>query len=35
VGLNDGPLGDLGVEIMTGEKQKIAQEHKVIASDRH
>ena len=33
VGLNDGPLGDLGVEIMVGEKQKIAKEHKVIASD--
>ena len=33
VGLNDGPLGDLGVEIMVGEKQKIAKEHKVIAPD--
>jgi hypothetical protein len=33
VGLNDGPLGDQGVEIMVGEKQKIAKEHKVIASD--
>ena len=33
VGLSDGPLGDQGVEIMVGEKQKIAKEHKVIASD--
>ena len=30
VGLNDGPLGNQGVEIMVGEKQKIAKEHKVI-----
>ncbi|KOO35108.1 hypothetical protein Ctob_015447 [Chrysochromulina tobinii] len=29
VGLNDGPLGDQGVEIMVGEKQKIAKEHKL------